>query len=77
MPTPQTKTVIELREEYARAPLSSRLPPAVVAAGIGISILTLQTWRSLGRGPAFNKVARRITYTKKVVEAFMVEGARA
>lgn len=72
MPT-RTKTVIELRDEYARASNNTRLPPAVVAAGIGLSALTLERWRQTGRGPVWLKRARRVTYLKADVEAWLAE----
>ena len=64
------KSIQQLRLEYAAAPDGARLPPAVVAVGLGLSPATLERWRSDGRGPRYSKLAGRITYLKRDAESW-------
>lgn len=67
------KSPTSLRVEYDRAPLASRIPPPVAAAGLGLSPLTLERWRSVGRGPKFSKLSSRVVYRKADVERWAAE----
>jgi DNA-binding transcriptional MerR regulator len=39
-----------------------------VAARLGVTVGTLQTYRWMGTGPAFRKIGRRIVYAEQDVE---------
>ena len=43
------------------------------AAFLGMSVFTLQSWRSKGAGPSFTKVGRMVAYPVKELERFMEE----
>ena len=47
------------------------LTPAEVAAATGISVATLATWRSIGKGPAFHKLGGAIRYAEADVEQWV------
>ena len=47
------------------------LSPAEVAALLGVSKRTLARHRSLGKGPAFEKIGRRVFYPRAKVEAWL------
>ena len=61
----------ELRAEYADAPATARLPAPVVAAAMCLSPLTLERYRSVGTGPRYAKLGRRIVYRKSDVESWL------
>lgn len=67
------KTIEELRREYDAAPMSAMLSPPVVAAGLGVSVRTLESWRADGRGPAFVRHAQNmVRYRKAECERHLV-----
>ena len=72
-PSASRKTVAALRDEYEAAPLGARLAPAIAAAGLGLSPLTLERWRSVGKGPHYLKLGVVVRYTKRDVESFVQE----
>jgi excisionase family DNA binding protein len=43
---------------------------------LGLSKPTLQTWRSLRKGPAWIKVGKRVFFDKRQVEAWLQSQAR-
>ena len=70
---PKKETVAELRDQYDLARPHSRLSPKIIAAGIGVAVLTLEKWRSDGKGPCFHKIDGRVFYVKVEVEDWIAE----
>lgn len=48
-----------------------RMTTEEVAEFLGLSPATLETWRTLGKGPAFVKPGRRIFYLRSDVVAYL------
>ena len=71
MPSNERVDVIRLRKEYADAPATARLPATVVAAAVCLSPLTLERYRSVGTGPRYARLGRRIVYRKRDVESWL------
>ena len=42
----------------------------------GVPTTTLQWWRTVGRGPAYVKIGRRVLYRKSALDAELTKGAR-
>lgn len=42
----------------------------------GVPPSTLQWWRSIGRGPDYIKVGRRVCYRRSALDAFLAAGVR-
>ncbi|MBM4402649.1 MAG: helix-turn-helix domain-containing protein [Candidatus Cloacimonetes bacterium] len=42
-----------------------------VAKVIGIAVTTLRNWRSMGKGPTYQKIGGRVLYPRKGVLEFM------
>jgi excisionase family DNA binding protein len=52
--------------------MHSRLTIKATAIYLGVSIATLQRWRSAGKGPAFMRVGpRRILYQRADLDSFL------
>lgn len=49
------------------------LTPKETADKIGVSVVTLQKWRSAGHGPAFIKLRGGIRYHAQDVEAWLLQ----
>lgn len=48
------------------------LPPAAVAARLNVTEVTLKTWRSRGRGPAYYRgLGRRILYRQSDLDRYI------
>lgn len=50
--------------------MGKSLNTTVAAEFLGLSPGTLEVWRSLGRGPKFAKLGRRVLYDPADLEAF-------
>ncbi len=42
----------------------------------GVPTTTLQWWRTVGRGPAYLKIGRRVLYRKSTLDAELAKGVR-
>jgi hypothetical protein len=64
-----------LRESHAKPTqeASRYLSERAVAERLGISVRTLQGWRSVGRGPEFQKAGRRVLYPADGLQRFLTE----
>lgn len=67
--------VAALRRFAGIPPEQVRLTTAEAAPVLGLRVKTLEGWRTLGRGPAFCKVGRTVTYRLSDLMDF-VESAR-
>jgi len=67
------------RLEYVAAPMDALFGADVVALATGSTQRTLETWRSLGKGPEYIRLAgRSVRYRKRDVESWIArEGVRA
>lgn len=74
---PNLTIVAPLSEAAERASASSDLidEPAL-AARLGVSRSTLQSWRYAGRGPRFIKLGRMIRYRTADVDAYLRANTR-
>jgi predicted DNA-binding transcriptional regulator AlpA len=43
------------------------------AVVLGVSVSSLRSWRSQGRGPSFSRLGRRVVYPLKELEKFLRE----
>jgi predicted DNA-binding transcriptional regulator AlpA len=50
---------------------SEWISPRQLATEIGVAPVTLQTWRSQGRGPAFTRVGRQIRYARPAIAEWL------
>ena len=73
MATRDKLDLADLRRQYDLALPHSRLNPRIIAAGIGVSFLTLEKWRCEGKGPVFHKLDGRVFYLKSEVEDWIAE----
>ncbi len=64
------RSPVEVREAPARIP-SDLVDEVALAARLGVSRSTLQSWRYSSRGPRFIKVGRLIRYRNADVEAYL------
>jgi excisionase family DNA binding protein len=68
-----------IREELANAqPIPERrdvewMTEARVAASLGISKVTLYSWRARAKGPRFTKIGRLVRYRSSDVDAWLEE----
>lgn len=65
------KSPVELRLEFDAAPSRALLTAAHAGAYLGRSPLTLERWRSIGKGPRFARINGRVGYRKADVEAWV------
>lgn len=56
--------------------LSDLVDEASLAARLGVSRATLQSWRYSGQGPAYVKVGRFVRYRDSDIEAFLERNAK-
>jgi hypothetical protein len=64
-----------LRESRPKPAQEPRyLGERAVAERLGISVRTLQSWRSVGRGPEFQKAGRRVLYPVDRLQRFLDGG---
>lgn len=47
------------------------IPSDEVARELGLKTQTLMAWRTMGRGPHFHKVGRRVMYSKADIAAWL------
>lgn len=52
------------------------LTPTEAAAYLRSNARTLERWRSMGVGPAFVKIGRRVAYTRHALKEFVVSQTR-
>ncbi len=45
--------------------------PADAAQYLGLSVHTLNIWRSMGKGPSYRKLGRKVKYTKSDLDDFV------
>lgn len=57
--------------------ITPRLSAEQLADLIGVSIYTLQRWRTQGTGPDFEKFGNQVRYRVDVVEAWMRSQSRS
>jgi hypothetical protein len=50
--------------------------PAVASEYIHTPPATMQWWRTMGRGPAYIKIGRRVFYKKSALDALIAAGER-
>lgn len=51
--------------------MTKKLKEPLAAPYLGVSVHTLQKWRRTGKGPAFYRVGRAITYDVSDLDAFL------
>jgi predicted DNA-binding transcriptional regulator AlpA len=67
-----------LRAEFAAAPSDSLFDVTTVAVVVCTTPKTLETWRSIGRGPAVTRIgSRAIRYRKRDVETWLSAAPKA
>lgn len=62
------------RAEYAGSPPDALFAQDAIAAVLDVEDRTLETWRRLGRGPAFVRVGRAARYRRKDVDQWIADG---
>jgi hypothetical protein len=50
--------------------------PVAAATYLCVKAITLQWWRTMGRGPVYLKVGRRVLYRKSALDGFLAAGVR-
>ncbi|MBA3463711.1 MAG: helix-turn-helix domain-containing protein [Deltaproteobacteria bacterium] len=60
-----------------RATVPDLLDERALAARLGVSCSTIQSWRYTSRGPRFLKIGRLVRYRRADVDAFLAASERA
>lgn len=61
----------------AKVPIRDLIDERALAARLGVSCSTIQSWRYASRGPRFLKIGRLVRYRRSDVEEFLSASERA
>ena len=64
-------------DEVVFESLGKRYTKEEAAKILGVTVMTLQNWRSLKRGPRYIKSGRTVTYPHKYIEEYFNAQARS
>lgn len=73
---PPNLTIVRSPEAEPTSRTSDLIDEPTLAARLGVSRSTLQSWRYAGRGPRFIKLGRMVRYRKADVDAYLYANTR-